>query len=66
MGALFFLWAHVIAAIMSWNIFPFNLVQESFFFQLLGHIIISISLLYYAVVSKPIVEVEGVSPSFIF
>jgi hypothetical protein len=43
-------WAFVlmiIAAIMSWNIFSINLVQESFFFQLLGHIIISISLLYY-------------------
>ena len=38
----------IIAAIMSWDIFPYNLVPESFFFQLTGHIIISISLLNYA------------------
>jgi hypothetical protein len=44
------IWAFIlmiIAAIMSWNIFSINLVQESFFLQLLGHIIICISLLYY-------------------
>ena len=39
----------IIAAIMSWNIFPFKLVEESFVFQLLGHIIISISLIYTAI-----------------
>ena len=37
----------IIAAIMSWSIFPVNLVQESFYFQLSGHILISYSLLYY-------------------
>ena len=37
----------IIAAIMSWNIFQFNLVQESFYLQLTGHILISYSLLYY-------------------
>ncbi len=37
----------IIAAIMSWDIFPFKLVKESFVFQLSGHIIISISLLSY-------------------
>ena len=39
----------IIAAIMSWNIFPFYLIQESFYFQLTGHIIITFSLLYYIV-----------------
>jgi hypothetical protein len=39
----------VIAAIMSWNLFYVNLVQESFIFQLSGHIIISSSLVYYAI-----------------
>ena len=34
----------IIAAIMSWDIFSINLVQESFYLQFLGHIIISISL----------------------
>ena len=44
------IWAFIlmiIAAIMSWNIFSINLVAESFTLQLLGHIIICISLLYY-------------------
>jgi hypothetical protein len=48
------LWAFIlmiIAAIMSWNIFSINLVKESFFFQLLGHIIISVSLLYYIIIN---------------
>jgi len=39
----------IIAAIMSWNIFPIKLVKESFVFQMLGHIIISSSLLYYTI-----------------
>ena len=39
----------IIAAIMSWNIFPFKLVKESFIFQMSGHIIISSSLLYYII-----------------
>lgn len=39
----------VVAAIMSWNLFYVNLVQESFIFQLSGHIIISSSLLYYTI-----------------
>ena len=42
----------IIAAIMSWDIFPYNLVPESFFFQLAGHIVISISLLNYAIELK--------------
>ena len=44
------IWAFIlmiIAAIMSWDIFSINLVAESFTLQLLGHIIICISLLYY-------------------
>ena len=36
----------IIAAIMSWNIFPINLVEESFYFQFTGHAIISVSLIY--------------------
>jgi len=39
----------IIAAIMSWDIFPFKLIKESFIFQLTGHIIISSSLLYYTI-----------------
>ena len=35
-----------IAAIMSWKIFPVNLVKESFYFQSAGHIIISSTLCY--------------------
>ena len=37
----------IIAAVMSWKIFPFNLVQESFYLQFTGHFIISYSLFYY-------------------
>ena len=35
----------IIAAIMSWKIFTIDLVEESFIFQLTGHIIISCSLI---------------------
>jgi hypothetical protein len=42
--AFFFM---IIAALMSWGIFSVNLVEESFIFQLLGHLIIAFSLLYY-------------------
>ena len=37
----------IIAAIMSWNIFPIHLIKESFYFQSTGHIIISFTLCYY-------------------
>jgi hypothetical protein len=39
----------IIAAIMSWPIFNISLVRQSFILQLLGHIIISGSLLYYVI-----------------
>ena len=42
----------IIAAIMSWNIFPVHLVEESFYFQSAGHIMISFSLLYYIIFLK--------------
>ena len=36
----------IVAAIMSWNIFPIHLIKESFYLQSTGHIIISGSLIY--------------------
>jgi len=39
----------IIAAIMSWNIFPVHLVKESFYFQTAGHLGISSTLSYYAI-----------------
>ena len=42
----------IIAAIMSWNIFPINLVKESFYFQSTGHIIISSTLCYFILFMK--------------
>jgi hypothetical protein len=39
----------IIAAIMSWDIFPVNLVKESFYFQSAGHIIISSTLCYLVI-----------------
>ena len=44
----------ITAAIMSWNIFPFGLIELSFYFQLAGHIIISYSLLYYVLCNSSI------------
>ena len=42
----------IVAAIMSWNIFPVNLVKKSFYFQSIGHIIICFCLLYYILSMK--------------
>ena len=42
----------IIAAIMSWDIFPVNLVEESFYFQSAGHIVISFTLCYLILFMK--------------
>ena len=39
----------IMAAIMSWDIFPVNLVKESFYLQSAGHIIISFILCYLVI-----------------
>ena len=37
----------IVAAIMSWDIFPLHLIEESFYFQSAGHVLISFTLIYY-------------------
>lgn len=44
---IFSFYLMILAAIMSWEIFNINFVIESFYFQLVGHLLISYSLIYY-------------------
>ena len=49
-GPVFFDFSYgIIAAILSWDIFPIHMIDESFYFQSAGHILISFTLLYYTI-----------------
>ena len=51
---IFSFYLMIVSAIMSWEIFNINLVIESLYFQLIGHLLISYSLIYYNFINSRI------------